>query len=104
MDPAGSTGPHRATDVASLRWEVFAPEADDVLAAIALCRKAGIGFWDAMILHSATELGCDVVWSEDLNAGSLTPALSCAVRSSPRAELGGVPAPTGVRPNTSDAV
>jgi predicted nucleic acid-binding protein len=22
-----------------------------------------------MILHSATELGCDVVWSEDLNAG-----------------------------------
>jgi predicted nucleic acid-binding protein len=50
-------------------WEVFAPEADDVLAAIALCRKAGIGFWDAMILHSATELGCDVVWSEDLSTG-----------------------------------
>jgi len=25
--------------------------------------------WDAMILNSAISLGCDVLWSEDLNVG-----------------------------------
>ena len=50
-------------------WRVFAPTADDVVAAIAVARKAKLSFWDAMILHAAAESGCDVCWTEDLNHG-----------------------------------
>ena len=52
-------------------WRVFAPTADDVLAAIAAARKAKISFWDAMILHAAAESGCDVCWTEDLHHGQV---------------------------------
>jgi len=48
-------------------WKVFAPTADDVLGAIALHQRAGVSFWDAMIVHAAAESGCDVLWTEDLN-------------------------------------
>ena len=47
-------------------WKIFAPRAEDVLAAIAIHKRAQISFWDAMVLHAASELGCDVLWSEDL--------------------------------------
>jgi predicted nucleic acid-binding protein len=47
-------------------WKVFAPTAGDVLSAIAVHKQAQISFWDAMIVHAATELGCDVLWTEDL--------------------------------------
>ncbi|MEO8679496.1 MAG: PIN domain-containing protein [Vicinamibacterales bacterium] len=50
-------------------WSIFAPAAGDVLAAIAVAKKAKLSFWDAMILHAAAELGCDVCWTEDLNDG-----------------------------------
>ena len=50
-------------------WRVFAPRADDVLAAIALHTQAKIGFWDAMIVLAAAESECDVLWTEDLNDG-----------------------------------
>jgi predicted nucleic acid-binding protein len=50
-------------------WHVHVPAADDVLGAIGLHQRAGISFWDAMIVSSAAEIGCDVVYSEDLNAG-----------------------------------
>ena len=50
-------------------WPIFAPTADDVLQAIAVARKMKVSFWDAMILHAAAESGCDVCWTEDLNAG-----------------------------------
>ena len=49
-------------------WRVQTPDVRDVLAAIAIQQRYGIAFWDAMILQSATRLGCDTVWSEDLNA------------------------------------
>jgi len=52
-------------------WKVFAPTADDVLAAIAVHGQAKIGFWDAMIVLAASESGCDVLWTEDLNDGQL---------------------------------
>lgn len=48
-------------------WRVHAPEACDVEGAIEIQRRYGISFWDAMILQSAVQLGCEVVWSEDLN-------------------------------------
>lgn len=28
-----------------------------------------ISYWDALILRSAEQLRCDIVWSEDLNSG-----------------------------------
>lgn len=51
------------------RWFVHAPAADDVLSAIGVHQRTGISFWDAMIVRSAAEIGCSVVYSEDLNAG-----------------------------------
>jgi predicted nucleic acid-binding protein len=50
-------------------WRVFAPAANDVLAAIDLHRQAKIGLRDAMIVLAATESGCDVLWTEDLTDG-----------------------------------
>ena len=52
-------------------WQVFVPNADDVLDAIRLQRRLRVSFWDALILHSAAALACDEVWSEDLNAGQV---------------------------------
>lgn len=48
-------------------WRSFAPDPADVLGAIDLARRHNVTFWDAMILWSAAQLGCDAVWSEDLN-------------------------------------
>lgn len=50
-------------------WATHSPDARDVLAAIDLHERAGISFWDAMIARSASALGCDVIYTEDLNAG-----------------------------------
>lgn len=50
-------------------WIVHSPGPWDVLSAIDLHERAGVSFWDAMILASARSLGCRVLYSEDLNAG-----------------------------------
>ena len=50
-------------------WKVFAPSADDVLAAIAIQQQSALSFWDAMIVRAAAETQCDVLWTEDLNDG-----------------------------------
>jgi predicted nucleic acid-binding protein len=50
-------------------WRVFTPTAEDVLAAIALHQKAQLNFWDAMAVQAAAELGCELLWTEDLNDG-----------------------------------
>jgi predicted nucleic acid-binding protein len=50
-------------------WRVFAPTADDVLAAIELHQQARITFWDAMIVVAAAQSACDVLWTEDLSDG-----------------------------------
>ncbi|UCH24385.1 MAG: PIN domain-containing protein [Trueperaceae bacterium] len=56
--------------VASLsRWEVHAPNAEDVLSAIDLQQATQLSFWDAMVVYSAASLGCNVLYSEDFNAG-----------------------------------
>jgi predicted nucleic acid-binding protein len=52
-------------------WKVFAPTADDVLAAIALHKQAKVSFWDAMVVQAAAESGCDTLWTEDLNDGQV---------------------------------
>ena len=50
-------------------WHVHAPAAADVLAAADIHRRTGASFWNAMVLRSAKELGCQTLHSEDLNAG-----------------------------------
>ena len=49
-------------------WRVHAPEVRGLLDAVEIQRRCGIAFGDAMILHSAARLGCETVWSEDLNS------------------------------------
>lgn len=50
-------------------WQIHAPGPEDVLRAIELQQRHSLSFWDAMIVQSAVRLGCDILWSEDLNAG-----------------------------------
>lgn len=52
-------------------WKVFAPTAQDVLTAIAIHKQAKISFWDAMVVHAASELGCDLLWSEDFRTDQI---------------------------------
>ncbi|MCJ7723404.1 MAG: PIN domain-containing protein [Anaerolineales bacterium] len=49
-------------------WTVHRPGIKDVLSAIKLHQRYQISFWDAMILQSARQSGCGIVWSEDLSA------------------------------------
>ncbi len=51
------------------KWSTHAPSAGDVLSAIETRERLGISFWDAMIVHSAAALGCDVLYSEELSHG-----------------------------------
>jgi predicted nucleic acid-binding protein len=51
------------------RWRVFSPSVDDIQAAVDIQLRYEISFWDAMIIRSAICLGCETLWSEDLNAG-----------------------------------
>ena len=50
-------------------WKTHPPEPSDVLQAIDLQHEYHLSFWDAMILQSALQLGCQKVWSEDLSHG-----------------------------------
>jgi predicted nucleic acid-binding protein len=53
------------------RWHVHVPAADDVLGAIGLHQRTGISFWDAVMVRSAVEIGCGVIYSEHLNHGQV---------------------------------
>jgi predicted nucleic acid-binding protein len=50
-------------------WPVHSPKTSDLIDAIGLQTRRQISFWDAMILTSARQLGCQTLWSEDLNTG-----------------------------------
>lgn len=52
-------------------WRVHVPNPEDVLGAIHLQQRHQLSFWDAMILWSANQLDCEVVWSEDFNHGQV---------------------------------
>ena len=49
-------------------FDVASPEVGDILAAIDLHRLHGFSFWDALVLRSAKQSGCAVLFSEDLQA------------------------------------
>ncbi len=51
------------------RWTIHRPGHDDVLRACRLQRRHKVSWWDALIINSAFELGCNVLWSEDLAVG-----------------------------------
>ena len=46
-------------------FDVAAPEVADILAAIDLHRLYGLSFWDALVLRTAKQAGCGVLFSED---------------------------------------
>ena len=50
-------------------WTIHRPGHADVLRACELCRRHGFAWWDALIVNSAMELGCETLWTEDLNDG-----------------------------------
>lgn len=49
------------------QWNIHTPTPKDLLGAIQFQAKHMISFWDAMILYSAEQLGCDTMYTEDLN-------------------------------------
>ncbi len=53
------------------RARVVRFHADDVIAAIELHRLKQISFWDAMIVHAARSVGAAVLYSEDLQPGTV---------------------------------
>jgi predicted nucleic acid-binding protein len=56
-------------------WRTHAPQASDLLQAIDLQQSYQLAFWDAMIVQSATSLGCKRLLSEDLNHGQVCGAV-----------------------------
>jgi predicted nucleic acid-binding protein len=50
-------------------WTIHRPAHADVLRACRIQREFGANWWDAQIVNSATELGCNILWTEDLNDG-----------------------------------
>ncbi len=50
-------------------WTIHRPGHADLLSAARLERRYRISWWDALIVQSAMELGCPVLWTEDLADG-----------------------------------
>ncbi len=50
-------------------FDVAAPDVGEILAAIDLHRLHGFSFWDALIIRSAKQSGCRVLFSEDFQHG-----------------------------------
>jgi len=49
------------------QWRLHTPKANDLLQAIDFQQVYQIAFWDALVLQSATSLGCRYLLSEDFN-------------------------------------
>jgi len=50
-------------------FDVAAPELSDILAAIDLHRLHSFSFWDALVVRTAKQSGCTVLFSEDMQDG-----------------------------------
>lgn len=57
-------------------WVIHRPDHQDILRSITLQRRHRVSWWDALILNSATQLGCSILWSEDLSANHRYGALT----------------------------
>ena len=51
------------------RWRTHSPLAHDVIAAAEIAADHQLSLWDAMVIRSASELGCSTLWTDDLNHG-----------------------------------
>ncbi len=56
-------------------WTIHRPGHADLIRASLLCRRHKLAWWDALVIHSAMELGCHILWSEDMNHGQRFGAL-----------------------------
>ena len=52
-------------------WPMHIPDGADVLGAIRIQQHYQLSFWEAMIIRSAAEMGCALVWSEDFSNGQV---------------------------------
>jgi predicted nucleic acid-binding protein len=50
-------------------WRLHRPDHASVLSAIHLQRRYQLAWYDAMILNSAIESGCSILWTEDFQDG-----------------------------------
>jgi predicted nucleic acid-binding protein len=50
-------------------WTVHCPDHTALMNSVKLRRRYQISLWDALIVNSAIELGCETLWTEDLNDG-----------------------------------
>jgi len=50
-------------------WYLHRPDHASVVAAVHLQRRYKLAWYDAMILNSALETNCSVLWTEDFNDG-----------------------------------
>ncbi len=50
-------------------WVVHRPSHTDLLRACELHRRFQVAWWDALVINSAIQLGCETLWTEDLNHG-----------------------------------
>jgi predicted nucleic acid-binding protein len=50
-------------------WKLSVIDIKDILEAIRVSQRYMISFWDSLIIVSAVNLDCEVIWSEDLNSG-----------------------------------
>ncbi len=48
-------------------WDVHEPGRGDLVAAIDLQQRLRVSFWDAMIIQSARQMRCGILWTEDLS-------------------------------------
>ena len=52
-------------------WRIHIPDVQDILKAIDIQSNYRISFWDALIVNSASQSGCAILWTEDLNDGQV---------------------------------
>ena len=50
-------------------WAIHRPGHGDVLRSAALHRRLKVSWWDALIVNSALELCCAILWTEDMSDG-----------------------------------
>jgi predicted nucleic acid-binding protein len=53
------------------RWTLHSPGREDLLVAIQISHRHRLSLWDALIVRSASRLGCKVLWTEDLKDGEI---------------------------------
>lgn len=49
-------------------WNIHRPGVQDLLRASEIHRRHKLSWWDALVIQSAAEMHCAVLWSEDLQA------------------------------------